>query len=62
MVNFQAALSGIGKVVNSLWPILHTSDDMKRVFGEKPIVSLEDLEILKMSWLGQSGRMKGLLV
>ena len=47
MVNFHSALSGIEKVVNSLWPILHTSDDMKRVFGEKPIVSFRRPKNLK---------------
>ena len=45
--NFHPALSGIGKVVNSLWPILHTSDDMKSVLGEKPIVSFRRLRNLK---------------
>ena len=47
MVKFHPALSGIGKVVNSLWPILHTSDDMKKVFGEKPIVSFRRPRNLK---------------
>ena len=47
MVNFHPALSGIGKVVNSLWPILHASDDMKRVLGEKPIVSFRRPRNLK---------------
>ena len=47
VVNFHPVLSGIGKVVNSLWPILHASDDMKRVFGEKPIVSFRRPRNLK---------------
>ena len=47
VVNFHPALSGIGKVVNSLWPILHTSDDMKKVFGAKPIVSFRRPRNLK---------------
>ena len=60
MVNFHPALSGIGKVVNSLPPILHTSDDMK-FFGGKPIVSFRRSRNLKDE-LGQSLSMKGLLV
>ena len=40
VVNFHSALLGIEKVVNSLWQILHTLNDMKKVFGEKPIVTI----------------------
>ena len=47
IINFHPVRSGIGKVVNSLWPILHVSDDMKRVFGEKPIVSFRRPRSLK---------------
>ena len=47
VVNFHPALSGIGKVVNLLRPILHASEDMKRVFGEKPIVSFRTPKNLK---------------
>ena len=33
------ALSGIGKIIESLWPILHISESMKNVFEEKPMVA-----------------------
>lgn len=39
VVDFHPALSGIGKILNSVWPVLHCSDDMKRIFGERPVVS-----------------------
>ena len=34
-------------MVNSLWPILHASDDIKRVIGEKPMVSFRRPRNLK---------------
>ena len=33
------ALSGIGKIIESLWPILHVSEGMKNVFEEKSMVA-----------------------
>lgn len=39
VVKFHPALSGLGKIVESLWPILHASEDMKKVFVERPMVA-----------------------
>ena len=30
MVKFHPALSGLGKIIESLWPILHASEDMNK--------------------------------
>ena len=38
VLNFHPALSGIRNIIESLWPILRASDDMMRIFGEKPMV------------------------
>ena len=35
VVTFHPALSGIGRVIESLLPILHTSEDMKNIFPDK---------------------------
>ena len=37
VVNFHPALSGIGRVIESLLPILHASGDVKKVFPDKPM-------------------------
>ena len=47
VINFHPELSGIGKNVDSLWPILQASDDMKQIFKEKPLVSCTRLRNLK---------------
>ena len=39
VVNLHPALSGIGKIIESLWPILHVSEGMKNIFEEKPKVA-----------------------
>ena len=39
VLNFHPALSGIRNIIESLWPILRASDDMIRIFGEKPMVA-----------------------
>ena len=39
VMNFHPALSGVGNIIDSIWPILHASDDMKEIFGNKPIIS-----------------------
>ena len=58
-VDFYPALSGIGNIVELLWPILHVSDDMREIFGEVPRVAFrrsKDLrdEIVR-SKLGKEG-------
>ena len=35
---FHPALSGAGKIVDSFWPILYASEDMRSIFGEKMII------------------------
>ena len=40
VLNFHPALSGISQKVKSLWPVLHASDDMNKVFKNiKPLIS-----------------------
>ena len=39
LLDFHPALSGIGKKIRVLFPILHASVDMKRIFVEVPLVS-----------------------
>ena len=36
-MTFHPALSGVGKIIDSLWPILHASKDMRSIFEEKPV-------------------------
>ena len=38
---------GVSKVIDSLWPVLHTSDDMRKIFEEKPILSFKQPRNLK---------------
>ena len=45
VVNFHPALSGIGKIVHSLWPILHASEE--GFFGEKSIIAFRRPRNLK---------------
>ena len=45
VLNIHSSLSGISKIIDSLWPILPLSDSMKKVFEEKSLVAyLENLE------------------
>ena len=40
VLNFHPALSGVGEVVNSLWPILQASEGMRGILGDmKPLIS-----------------------
>ena len=39
ILNFHPALSGVRSIIDSLWPILHASEDMKKIFGEIPMVT-----------------------
>ena len=39
VVNFYPALSKINRIIDSLWPLLQASENMKKVFGEKPMVA-----------------------
>ena len=52
MVNFHPALSGIGKIVYSLCPILYASGDMREIFKEKAVVSYRRPKNLKDSLEG----------
>ena len=38
-MNFHPALSGVRNIIDFIWPILHASDDMKEIFGDKPMVA-----------------------
>ena len=39
VMHFHPALSGVGKIINDLWPVLQSSEDMRRIFREKPVVA-----------------------
>ena len=58
VVNFHPALSGIGKIVDSLWPILHVLGDMREIFKEKPVVSYKRPKSLKGSLVRSKLRSK----
>ena len=47
VVNFHPALSGISRIIESLLPILHASEDMKKVFPDKPMVAYRKPRNLK---------------
>ena len=38
VMTLHPALSGVGKIMESLRPILHASEDMRNIFEEKPMV------------------------
>jgi hypothetical protein len=41
VLNFHHALLGVGEIVNSLWPVLQASEDMRGILGDmKPLISL----------------------
>ena len=37
-MTFHSPLSRVGKIIDSLWPILHASKDIGRIFGEKAMI------------------------
>ena len=39
VLDFHPALFGIGSIVNAMWLVLQSSEDIKRIFLEKPIVA-----------------------
>ena len=40
VLNFRPALSGVGEVANSLWPVLQASEGMREILGDmKPLIS-----------------------
>ena len=39
VVNFHLALSKINSIIDSLWPLLQAWENIKKEFGEKPIVA-----------------------
>ena len=45
VMKFHPALSGLSKVMDSLWPVLHASDDMKRFSRKSLYCHLNDQEI-----------------
>ena len=47
VMNFHPALSGMGNIIDSLWPILQDSDDTRRIFGEKPMIAFRRPKNLK---------------
>ena len=47
VVNFHPTLSGIGKIIESLWPILHVLEGMKKVFERKIMVAYGKLRNIK---------------
>ena len=47
VINSHPALSGVGRIVDSLWPILQASDDMRQVLKKKPLVSYKRPRNLK---------------
>ena len=47
VINFHPALSGVNNIIDSLWPILHASGEMKDLFKEKPIVAFRRPRNLK---------------
>ena len=42
VVKFIPALSGLGKIIESLWPILHASEDMKKFLLKDLWLLIED--------------------
>ena len=38
VMNFHPALSAVGNIIDSIWPIIHASDDMKEIFRDKSII------------------------
>ena len=47
VMEFHPALSGVSKIIDLPWPVLHASDDMRKIFEEKPILSLKRPSNLK---------------
>ena len=40
VLNFHPALSGVGEVINYLWPVLQASEGMREILGDmKPLIS-----------------------
>ena len=67
VMTFYPVLSGVGKVVDSLWPILQVSDGTAKIFNEKPKIvhrrprNLRDSlarEKVRMGHIGDKGMRK----
>ena len=56
-MNFHPALSGVRNIIDSIWPTLHASDDMKEIFGDKPMVAYRRPKNLKDVLVG--AKLKG---
>ena len=41
VLNFHPAVSGVRNIIQFFLPILRASDDMIRIFGEKPMVAFK---------------------
>ena len=46
-MNVHPALSGVRNIIDSIWPILHASDDMKEIFQNKPMIAYRRPKNLK---------------
>ena len=38
-LNYHSALSKINGIIDSLWPVLHASDAVKKCFEARPLIS-----------------------
>ena len=39
VIDFHPAFSGLSKIIDLAWPVLHTLESMRKVFREKPLVA-----------------------
>ena len=64
-MTFHPALSGAGKITESLWPILHASEDIRSIFEEKPMTvyrrpkNLKD-NLVRSKLMGEDSGDKGM--
>lgn len=47
VVSYHPALDGLGDIIKSLLPILHASNEMRRLFPELPLVAYRRVRNLK---------------
>ena len=65
ILNFHPAFSEARSIIDSLWPKLHASEDMKKVFGERSMVTyrrpktLQD-ELVRAKLKGESNESRGM--
>ena len=46
-MEFHPGISGVSKVIDSLWPVFRASDDMRKISEEKPMLSFKRPRNLK---------------